>query len=83
LIVAGALQNALVVVAVLGWFAALGTSRMPEGMRDLGAMAIRYNAQAYGYLLLVTARYPNASPALHRPSGSDLRSDPLFAEPPA
>ena len=68
---------------LLGWFAALVTARMPEGMRDLGAMAIRYNAQAYGYLLLVTARYPNASPALHRPSGSDLRSDPPFPEPPA
>jgi Domain of unknown function (DUF4389) len=71
LIVAGALQNALVVVAVLGWFAALVSARMPEGMRDLGAIAIRYNAQAYGYLLLVTPRYPNASPALTPPSGSD------------
>jgi hypothetical protein len=82
LIVAGALQNALVVVAVLGWIAALVTARMPEGMRDLGAIAIRYNAQAYGYLLLVTSRYPNAAPALQPPSGPDLRSDPVFPEPP-
>jgi Domain of unknown function (DUF4389) len=67
LIVAGALQNALLVVAVLGWFASLFAARMPEGMRDLGAIAIRYNAQAWSYLLLVTARYPNASPALQPP----------------
>jgi hypothetical protein len=83
LIVAGALQNVLVVVAVLGWFASLFTARIPEGMRDLGALAIRYNAQAYGYLLLVTARYPNAAPALQRAQGSDLRSDPVLPEPPA
>jgi hypothetical protein len=67
LIVAGALQNALVIVAVLGWVASLFAARMPEGMRDLGAMAIRYNAQAWGYLLLVTSRYPDASPALQPP----------------
>jgi uncharacterized protein DUF4389 len=67
LIMAGALQNALLPVAVFGWFVSLFAARMPEGMRDLGAMAIRYNAQAYCYLLLVTARYPNASPALQPP----------------
>jgi Domain of unknown function (DUF4389) len=67
LLLAGALQTALVIVAVLGWFAALVTGRMPVGMRDLGAMTIRYNAQAYAYLLLATPRYPYASPALQPP----------------
>ena len=82
LVLASALQGVLVVVAIFGWFAALVTTRMPEGMRDLGAMAIRYNAQAYAYLLLVTPHYPSSSPAL-TPSGSGLRPDPAFPEPPA
>jgi Domain of unknown function (DUF4389) len=64
LVVAGTLQNVLAVVGVFGWFHALVVARMPEGMRELGAFAIRYNAQAYAYLLLLNARYPNASPAL-------------------
>ena len=80
LILAGALQNALLVVAVLGWFAALFGGRMPEGMRNLGAVAIRYNAQASAYLLLVTARYPDASPALEAPAGQS--PDPVFPELP-
>jgi Domain of unknown function (DUF4389) len=79
LIVAGALQNVLLPVAVFGWFVSLFAARMPEGMRDLGAMAIRYNAQAYGYLLLVTARYPHASPALRPPPSPSVPEFP--AEP--
>jgi hypothetical protein len=75
LLLAGALQSALVIVAVLGWFAALVTARMPVGMRDLGAMTIRYNAQAYAYVLLATPRYPYASPALQPPP-------PAFPEAP-
>ena len=67
LLLAGALQTALVTVAVLGWFASLVTGRMPAGMRDLGAMTIRYNAQAFSYLLLATPRYPYASPVLQAP----------------
>jgi hypothetical protein len=54
----------LFVVAVLGWFAALVTGRMPAGLRDLGVAALRYRSQANAYLLLLTSRYPDASPAL-------------------
>ena len=64
LLLASALGAALYVVAFLGWWAALATGRMPRGLRDLGAAAIRYNAQTYAYLLLVTPRYPYASPVL-------------------
>jgi hypothetical protein len=56
------LAYALYVVAFLGWWAALFTGRMPRGMRDLGANSIRYYGQIYGYLLLLTGRYPNSSP---------------------
>ena len=59
----GALAGALYMAALLGWFAALFTGRMPTGLRKLGLLALRYNAQAnaYGYLLL-TDRYPYAGP---------------------
>ncbi|HZQ03189.1 MAG TPA: DUF4389 domain-containing protein [Gaiellaceae bacterium] len=48
----------LEVVAVVGWFAALALGRMPRGMRDLMAYCLRYQAQTYAYLLLLTSRYP-------------------------
>jgi hypothetical protein len=50
-------------VAFLGWFACLVRGRMPRGFRDLQAYALRYSAQTWGYLLLLTDRYPNARPA--------------------
>ena len=62
-LLSSAISGALCVVALLGWFAALVTGRMPEGLRKLGLFALRYSAQAssYGYLLL-TERYPYAGP---------------------
>ena len=36
------------VVALLGWWAALFTGRMPEGLRNLGAVSLRYSAQVDG-----------------------------------
>ena len=49
----------LEVVAIIGWFAALALGRMPRGMRDLMAYCLRYQAQTYAYLLLLTNRYPS------------------------
>ena len=46
------------VVAVLGWFVALATARMPVGLQRLGAYCLRFQVQTLGYLLLVTDRYP-------------------------
>ena len=51
-----------IAVAVLGWFSSLARGRMPKGLRDAGAFAVGYNAQAFAYLLLLTDRYPNADP---------------------
>jgi hypothetical protein len=67
LLLASAFAIVARVAAGLAWFAALATGRMPEGLRDLGAAALRYEAQAAGYLLLLTARYPDASPRLDAP----------------
>jgi len=64
LLLASAYGGVAFVAAVLGWFAALVVGRMPSGLRDLGAAALRYQAQTYAYLLLLTARYPDSSPVL-------------------
>jgi hypothetical protein len=66
-LVAAGLSGALVLVGLLGWFAALATGRMPEGLRNLGAVAVRYLAQTNAYWLIVTDDYPYASPALAAP----------------
>ena len=49
------------VLAFVGWFVALITGKMPEGMRDLAAYCLRYSAQTTGYFLLLTPRYPSLS----------------------
>ena len=47
------------VVALIGWFACLVLGRMPKGMCDLTAYCLRYQAQTFAYLLLLTSRYPS------------------------
>ena len=49
----------LQVVAVIAWFACLALGRCPRGMRDLMAYCLRYQAQTYAYLFLLTSRYPS------------------------
>jgi 2-(1,2-epoxy-1,2-dihydrophenyl)acetyl-CoA isomerase len=56
-----ALSIVLQAVAFLGWFVAVALGRFPRGFRDLGAYAIRYNAQTYAFLLLLTERWPSLS----------------------
>jgi hypothetical protein len=46
-------------VAFVGWFYCLATGRMHEGMRDISAWMLRYEVQAYGYIFLLTSRYPS------------------------
>jgi hypothetical protein len=71
--VAGVLVQAgggvLIVVALLAWFATLARGRMPAGFRDLLVWVIGYGAQAHAYLVLLTERYPDSSPALAAPAG--------------
>jgi hypothetical protein len=57
-----ALGGAAFVCAVLMWFVGLFLGRVPEGLRNLAAYALRYDAQTMAYWLLVTAAYPHASP---------------------
>jgi hypothetical protein len=46
-------------VAIFGWFYCLITGHMHGGMQNLSAWLLRYEIQTYGYLLLLTDRYPS------------------------
>src|SRR5947208_3615465 len=46
-------------LAIFSWFVALVLGRVPEGLRNFAALAIRVETQTYGYLLLLTGRYPS------------------------
>jgi len=73
LLLASAYTVAVYVIAFVGWWAALFTGRMPEGIRNLGAVALRYSGQANAYLFLLTDRYPYSAPALQdRPHDEQL-----------
>jgi hypothetical protein len=50
-------------VAFLGWFYCLALGHMHQGMRDISAWMLRYEVQTYGYVLLLTSRYPSLSGA--------------------
>jgi 2-(1,2-epoxy-1,2-dihydrophenyl)acetyl-CoA isomerase len=52
------LQYVLAIVSLLGAVYALVLGRYPRGIRDLSAYVLRYTAQTWGYLLLLTDRYP-------------------------
>jgi hypothetical protein len=62
LVVTFALSGALWVAAFLTWFVALARGSAPWGLRNLSAYALRYQAQYNAYALLLTDRYPHASP---------------------
>jgi hypothetical protein len=66
-LIADLLSNLLWAAAFLGWFAALLTGRMPQGLAHLEASALRYNAQVWSYLFLLTERYPHATPTVNQP----------------
>jgi hypothetical protein len=63
LLVSGALGNALSLVAIFGWFTGLFLGRMPQGLRNLGVFALRYQAQLNAYAWLLTDAYPFSGPS--------------------
>jgi hypothetical protein len=69
----GAFGSVLFVASIGAWWASLFTGRIPEGLKRLLAWAVRYQSQLYGYLLLLTERYPYTGP--------DGRGRPQVAEP--
>jgi hypothetical protein len=57
-----AYSTLLWIIALLGWFHSLARARMPRGLRNAGALVVRYQAQTLGYVLLLTDAYPYAGP---------------------
>jgi Domain of unknown function (DUF4389) len=53
------LRNLSGILAVFSWFIALFTARVPEGIRNFAAFALRYETQTYAYIALLTPRYPS------------------------
>jgi hypothetical protein len=64
LLLASALAGVEFAVGFLGWWFALVKRRMPDGLRNLGVACLRYSAQTYAYVFLLTDRYPYAAPVL-------------------
>ena len=63
LILASVFRTVNQLVGLLGWFYSLATGRMHEGMRDISAWMLRYEVQTYGYVMLLTGRYPSLAGA--------------------
>ncbi len=64
ILLAGAYGALLSFAAVLGWFSSLARARVPIGLRNAGALALRYQSQALAYALLLTDAYPYSGPVL-------------------
>jgi Domain of unknown function (DUF4389) len=79
LLLAAAFSQVLLLVAVFGWFAAMFTGRMPRGLRNLGAFALRYVSQTHAYVLLLTSAYPYSGPCLEEPSSPEPDPAPAVA----
>jgi Domain of unknown function (DUF4389) len=71
----GAFGTVTLVAGIGAWWASLFTGRIPEGLKGLLGWSVRYQAQVYGYLLLLTDRYAYTGP--------DGRGRPQVAEPSA
>jgi Domain of unknown function (DUF4389) len=56
--------------AFLAWFAALVTGRMPRGLQNASAQALRYTLQVSGYLLVLNDAYPYSGPCRQEPAGA-------------
>ncbi|MDQ4018304.1 MAG: DUF4389 domain-containing protein [Actinomycetota bacterium] len=83
LLVSSGLGSLMFVAGVLGWFASLFTGRMPKGLRNAGAYALRYEAQTNAYLYVLTDRYPYSGPSLpaEEPAEPEATEGPDGPEP--
>jgi len=59
LLLANILSNLSHLLAIFSWFIALVMGRVPEGLRNFAALALRIETQTYGYVMLLTGRYPS------------------------
>ncbi|MGB2874050.1 MAG: DUF4389 domain-containing protein [Gaiellaceae bacterium] len=59
LFVARVLSGISALLAIFSWFIALALGRVPEGLRNFAAFALRFETQTAAYVLLLTGRYPS------------------------
>ena len=59
LLLTNILSNLSQLLAVFSWFIALFTGRVPEGLRNFAALAMRFETQTYAYVMLLSSRYPS------------------------
>src|SRR5207248_3072547 len=94
LFVVNILSNLSQLLAVFSWFIALVIGRVPEGIRNFAALALRMETQTYADVMLLTGRYTsfnvgiqqlkrNASVTLRgqMPEDCSLRLTRRYAEP--
>jgi Domain of unknown function (DUF4389) len=84
LLLAGVYAGLGWLLAILGWISALVRGRMPRGMRNAGALALRYGAQTLGYVLMLTDSYPYSGPcASDRPPSAAVSEPATLPNPSA
>jgi hypothetical protein len=76
MVIASVLQHLLLIVAIFAWFAALITGQMPSGLQHLGAAVLRYSAQLWAYLFVLTDRYPHATPTVTQQPPPEAEAEP-------
>jgi hypothetical protein len=81
-LLSAALWAPLSLVAVFGWFVGLFLGRMPNGLRGLGAFVLRYWAQTYGYVYLLTDSYPYSGPTEYVEPEVELEPVPTWPDAP-
>ena len=59
LLIARIMTNLSQILALFNWVVSLVLGRLPEGMRNFGAFALRYEQQTTAYVYLLTDRYPS------------------------
>ena len=59
LLISSVLNYLVQLVTFLGWFYALFTGRMSPGMERVLLYGLRYHAQTYAYVFLLTGKYPS------------------------
>lgn len=64
--------------AFLAWFAALVTGRMPRGLLNASAQALRYTLQASGYVLLLSGAYPYSGPCRQEAASAPAAAESAF-----
>lgn len=75
---ASAFGSLLWTCAFLAWFAALVTGRMPRGLLNAAAQALRYMLQVSGYVLVLSDAYPYSGPCHQEAAGAPPAAEPAF-----